>query len=477
MIHFGTGGWRGIIAEDFNFENVRVFSQVIADEVNLNRGKDLGVVIGYDNRFMSEDFAKASAEVFAGNGIIVYIFDTSVPTPMVNFALKKLHGSCSLTFTASHNPAVYNGIKYTLKGGMPAQIEVTERLESKMNSFDAKKVKKISYGEAVKNNMIKIFNCQDEYISFIENQIDMESIRKKRLKVLYDPMYGTGITSVGTLLVDLRCNLEIIHNQRNPLFGGRVPAPNEETLWRIRYMVKEKGFDAAFATDGDADRLAIVDDESHYLHPNMILALLYNYLLEDKGLKGGVVRNLCTTHMVDRIAKAHGENVYETPVGFKYIADSLVKTDAIIGGESSGGIAVRGHLLEKDGILATGMVLEMMAKKGEKLSTLVRNLENKYGKLYFLEKNFTFNQLEKEAIKDAVKNLKSEDFGSEIVSSSNLDGIKFKFRNDTWISIRFSGTEPVIRFMAEGESDEVVSEIFNSAVKSISKKFKLDGVM
>lgn len=473
MIKFGTGGWRGIIAEEFTFENVRIFSQAISDDVIAKKEESLGVVIGYDNRFMSENFAKASAKVFAANNIPVYFFDTSVPTPMVNFALRKLGASCSLTFTASHNPAIYNGIKYSLRGGLPASKEETTRLENIMNSLNPADVKQISWEKAINKGLVKIFDCQSGYIDFVESQIDMEAIKNARLKVLYDPMYGTGITSVGTLLVDGRCNLEIIHNHRNPLFGGRVPAPNEETLWRIKYMMKEQGYDVAFATDGDADRLAIVDDEAKYLHPNEILSLLYHYMLKDKRMRGGVVRNLCTTHLLDRIAEDFGQKVYETPVGFKYIADKMVNTDALIGGESSGGIAIRGHLLEKDGILATGLVLEMMARRKEKLSNMRKQLRRCYGKFYFVEKNFRFAIEDKQGLTKKINELEGKDLGIKVDNVNHMDGIKLEFCDGSWLNIRFSGTEPLLRLMLESNDRRKANSIFESVIEEITKEFRL----
>ena len=455
MIKFGTGGWRGIIAEQFTFENVRLFAQGVAEDIIEKSETSLGVVIGYDNRFMSEDFARSAACVLAANNITVYMLDKAVPTPMVTFTTRELGTSCGITFTASHNPANYNGIKYTCKGGLPATVEVTTHLEKKINSLSPKEVKNILWEQALQQEKVKIINMQNEYIEDIEQSLDIEVIRKRKMDVLYDPMFGTGVTCMGMLLIDSRCNLKIIHSHRDPLFGGRVPAPNKESLWRLHHMVKEGNYDVAFATDGDADRLAVIDDEGEFLHPNEIISLLYYYFLEFKGYRGGVVRNVCTTHLLDRIAQEYGMKAYEVPVGFKYIGEKLITTDAIIGGESSGGIAIRNHLLEKDGILSAGLVLEMIAAQGKKLSEIIKEMKDRFGYLTFTEKNYKFLPEEKSNIMEFVHTLKPDSINHLKVTKINpLDGVKYTLEDDSWISIRFSGTEPYLRIMMESPSEQ-----------------------
>ncbi|WP_176758819.1 phosphoglucomutase/phosphomannomutase family protein [Alkaliphilus peptidifermentans] len=470
MIKFGTGGWRGIIAEEFTFENVRLFAQAVAEDILEKDEESLGIVIGYDNRFMSENFAQSAGCVFAANGITVYMLHKPVPTPLVTFTTRELNTSCGLTFTASHNPAIYNGVKYTCKGGLPATVEFTSHLEDKINGLSVEQVKSISWEQAIKQNNIKIINMQHEYISDIESCLDLNLIKEKRMNVLYDPMYGTGVTCMEMLLVDSRCNLKTIHSQRDPLFGGRVPAPNRESLWRLRHMMKEGKYDVAFATDGDADRLAVIDDRGDFLHPNEIIGLLYYYFLEVKGYMGGVARNVCTTHLLDSIAKEYGYRVYETPVGFKYIGEQLLTTDAIIGGESSGGIAIRNHLLEKDGILAAGLMLEMIAIKKKKLSEIIREMKERFGYFYFSEKNYRFLPKEKNKILEYVNCLvPNEITGREVVNVNKLDGVKYCLQDNSWISIRFSGTEPYLRVMAESSTEIQTAQMIQWLEQQIKK--------
>jgi phosphomannomutase len=332
MIKFGTGGWRDIIGENFTFDNVRKFSQGVSNQIIRAGKQEQGVIIGYDNRFMAEEFAKASVEVFAGNNIPVVLLTPSVPTPLVNFVTKKEEAAAGLTFTASHNPHIYNGIKYVREGGLPATEDITSELENVINNIDISEVSKLSYKKAIAQNLVDRRNYTNMFIEFIESQINMDLIKQSSINVLYDPMYGTGVDSILTLLVDTRSNVKIIHDKADPLFGGRVPAPTESTLWRLMGMMQEGDYDIGIATDGDGDRIAVIDEEGNYVDANEILTILYYYFMEYKNVQGNVVRNISTTHLLDEIARHYGYECVEKPVGFKHIAEGMLQTNAIIGG-------------------------------------------------------------------------------------------------------------------------------------------------
>lgn len=469
MIKFGTGGWRDIIGEGFTFDNVRIFSQGVAQKIRDENKVEQGVVLGYDNRFMSEDYARAAAEVFAANNIPVYLLETSSPTPLVTYATIKKQTAAGLMVTASHNSYIYNGIKFVDEGGEPATEAITTELESYMNRLTIESVMRMDYEKAVKKELIQIFNFQQEFMTFVKSQLDMDVLRSGNLNVLYDPMYGTGGNPFLDLLVDSQCRFELIHFEVDPLFGGRVPAPSKQTLWQLIAMMKEKSYDIGIATDGDADRVAIIDNHGDYVHPNEIIAILYYYFLEYKKMSGAVVRNVSTTHLIDKIAQAYGEECIETPVGFKYIAEGMITKNALIGGESSGGITIRDHLLEKDGILAAGLILEMLVTTGKSLTDIRHELIERFGNYAFVEDFIVYPDDQKEAIltyltkefKPTVIN------GVKVNQIDRLDGIKYLLENGDWISIRFSGTEPLLRFMAESTVESDGNNLINYMKKQI----------
>ncbi|WP_042143651.1 phosphoglucomutase/phosphomannomutase family protein [Paucisalibacillus sp. EB02] len=469
MIRFGTGGWRDVIGENFTFDNVRKFSQGIANQVLQNRKQSQrSIVIGYDNRFMAEEFAKASAEVFAANNIRVILLTPSVPTPLVNFVTIEENAAAGLTFTASHNPYIYNGIKYVREGGLPATEDITSELERAINVIQIDEVKRVNYNRALENNLVLRKNYTNEFITFIESQINMELIKQANISVLYDPMFGTGVNSLLTLLVDSRTKVKIIHDKADPLFGGRVPAPTESSLWRLTGMMKEGQYDIGIATDGDGDRIAIIDEKGCYVDANEILTLLYYYLIEYKGIKGNVVRNISTTHLLDDIAEHYGFECIEKPVGFKHIAEGMLQSNAIIGGESSGGITIKGHLLEKDAILSAGILLEMLAHTKKPLSEIRQEINGKFGKRYFKEYNYSYEAEYKEYLKSVISHTPAEEIRQgDLLEYKTYDGVKWEWADDTWCLVRFSGTEPVLRIMVESPADDKIEEIIQNVLKII----------
>ena len=455
MIEFGTGGWRAIIGEDFTKRNVQMLSQAMCCKMKDEGVDNNGFVIGYDRRFLSDIASKWSAEVFAANGIKCSVIDREAPTPLIMFCVKNHGNSYGMAVTASHNPALYNGIKIFIQGGRDADEVITDNIEEYISKLTDDDIKSISFEEGIEKGLIEIINPLNEYIDSIIDAIDMEAIKKAGLKVVLDPMFGVSKTSLQTILMTARCDVDVIHERHDALFGGRLPAPNTKTLSSLTNYVIEHGCDIGIATDGDADRLGVIDDQGKFLHPNEILVLLYYYLLKYKGWKGCAVRNIATTHLLDAVAKDAGEQCYEVPVGFKHISGMMEKTDAIIGGESSGGLTVRGHIKGKDGIYAASLLIEMMAVTGRSLSEIYKEITDKFGEVHMAELDSRFsNERKIEINKMLMEDKLLPEFPYEVEKVSYMDGCKVYFKNGGWIIARFSGTEPLIRIFCEMSTTE-----------------------
>ena len=460
MIKFGTGGWRALIGEDFTKENVKILSQAVADMMKAQKCDNEGFVIGYDRRFLSDKAARWVAEVLAGNGIKVYFIMKVAPTPLVMFTVKNLNTFYGGAVTASHNPADYNGVKIFTAGGRDAGEDVTHLIEEYISRVDPEKINSLDFERGVKDCKIEVIDPFNEYIDTIINMIDMDAIKNRKLKILLDPMYGVSKTSLQTILITARCEVDIINDRHDTLFGGRLPSPSTHTLQRLRDMVVEKGYDIGIGTDGDADRLGIIDEKGNFIHPNEILALLYYYLLKYKGWKGGVVRNIATTHLLDKIAEGMNETCYEVPVGFKHISSKMEEKEALVGGESSGGLTIRGHIKGKDGIFAASLLIELISVTGKSLSELLDEIHEKYGQFHMVESDFKFsNEVKAEIRKILFEEKKVPDFGIDIDHVSYRDGLKVYFKNGGWIISRFSGTEPLLRIFCEMETEAQAAEI------------------
>lgn len=467
MIKFGTGGWRAIIGEDFTKQNVRLLAQAVAQMMTEQQCTENGFVIGYDRRFLSDKAAKWMSEVLAGNGIQVYFIEKVAPTPLVMFTVNRRDTCYGAAVTASHNPADYNGIKVFTRGGRDASEEVTANIEHYIDKIDASTIKDMDFCTGIENGSIKVIDPFNEYIDTIINMIDMEAIKGRNLKILLDPMFGVSKTSLQTILITARCEVDIINDRHDTLFGGRLPSPSSHTLQRLREMVVEKGYDLGIGTDGDADRLGIIDEKGNFIHPNSILALLYYYLLKYKKWTGGVVRNVATTHLLDRIAKGFGETCYEVPVGFKHISSNMEKYDCLIGGESSGGLTIRGHISGKDGIFAASLLIELLCVTGKSPSQLLEEIHCSFGSSYMTEKDFKFSYAEKDRLMKLLFDQKKlPEFNYEVGRVSYMDGVKVYFKNGGWIITRFSGTEPLLRIFCEMENEEMAVE-----ASSIMKEF------
>ncbi len=463
MIKFGTGGWRAFIGEDFTKENVQLLSQALANHMKNEKRDDSGFVVGYDNRFLSDKAARWVSEVMAGNGIKVFLVEKAAPTPLIMFTVNCLDAYYGAAVTASHNPADYNGLKIFTRGGRDASEDVTRSLEEIISNINIADVKLVIFDSGVADGLIEIIDPFNQFIDSIISMIDMESIKNSKLKVVLDPMFGVSKTCLQTILLTARCELEIINNRHDTLFGGRLPSPSTHTLHRLKDLVIEKGYDIGIGTDGDADRLGIIDEKGNFIHPNDILSILYYYLLKYKGWKGGVVRNLATTHLLDKIAAGFGEQCYEVPVGFKNISSKMEEKNALIGGESSGGLTIRGHIKGKDGIFAASLLIELLSVTGKSLSELLEEIHQQYGYFYMTESDYKFSLEVKEQIRTKLfVNKLIPNFDYQVEKTSYEDGVKVYFRNGGWIIARFSGTEPLLRIFSEMENEARANEISNT---------------
>jgi alpha-D-glucose phosphate-specific phosphoglucomutase len=463
QVAFGTGGWRAIIGEGFTLHNVRRLSQAIANEATRRGVEPQGVLIGFDRRFLSRQAAEAAAEVFAGNNIHVTLIPEDVPTPLVTFATPYLGAAYGLIFTASHNPPEWNGLKvFKSDGSLPMEDE-TRRYEDETNALSESEVVKLELDLALKAGVIVKRDLSNPYVDNIEKFVDVESIRSAGLKVIVDPMYGTSQLTLGTILSDARCRVTFIHERHNPLFGGRSPAPDLKALQVLITSIRDEGdYDLGMATDGDADRIAIVDERGEYISTNDLLLLIYWYLHEVRGWKGGVVRNLSTTHLLDRLARALGEECYEVPVGFKHVTAGMLAHDAMLGGESSGGLTVRGYLLGKDGIFACALVVEMLARTGKRISELLETVTKITGRLYQLDMAIPSSPEMRIEVPRRLEEAPLDAIGEyKVVKIAHYDGTKIFLENDNWALLRFSGTEPVLRLVVEADSPTKAAELID----------------
>lgn len=471
LVTFGTGGWRAIIGEGFTLHNVRRLCQALANDITRKGLEAKGVIVGYDRRFLSRQAGEAAAEVFAGNNIPTILCSEDAPTPLINHATAVLGSAFGLAFTASHNPPEWNGLKVFHGDGSLLLDHETRAVEAETNALLPDDVIKLELDLALEAGIVEIRDFTNQYVDAVEALIDMEAIRKAGLKLMVDPMYGVGQLTLGTVLTEARCRVSFIHDRHNPLFGGRSPAPDLEAMRDLINHMHQGTYDLGLAMDGDADRIAIVDEKGTYISINDILVLLYWYLHEVRGERGGVVRNLSTTHILDRLARALGETCIEVPVGFKHIASGMVAENALLGGESSGGLTIRGHILGKDGIFASALVVEMVARTGLKISELQEKVWALTGRLYGLEENFPATPEMKIAVPKRLKeNPCTHVAGYPVARISHLDGTKLYLENDNWAQLRFSGTEPVLRLAVEADSPEKAQELITWLKQFVSAK-------
>ena len=449
MIEFGTGGWRAVIGDLFTRENIRKVACALARRMVREGVQDTGMCIGYDRRFLSRESAIWFSEVMAGEGVTIHFVNLAAPTPQLMFTTKHMGLPYGAEITASHNPAIYNGIKLFTAGGRDANKEVTDQIGEEANAITNEEIRSIPFDKARQQGIIRFIDPRDAYLDSIMAQIDIDAIRARRPRIELDPMYGVSLTGLLTILYTARCDVDVINDRHDAFFGGHLPAPNPDTLRDLQGIVTDHHADIGIATDGDADRLGIIDEKGNYVPANEVLVLLYHYLLKYKGWRGAAVRNIATTHLLDRVAAAYGQECIEVPVGFKHISAGMDQHDAIIGGESSGGLTVKGHISGKDGLYAASLLVEMICVTRKPLSALVQEIYDTYGEMHMAEFDWALTEEAKADIQRRILTEKQlPDFGVPVEKVSYMDGCKVYF-DGGWIIVRFSGTEPRVRIFAE----------------------------
>lgn len=449
MIRFGTGGWREVIGDGFTRANIQRVACAVARRMKREGVADEGICIGYDRRFLSRESAIWFSEVMAAENVKLYFINLAAPTPQVMFTVKNMRLPYGAAVTASHNPAIYNGIKLFTRGGRDATEDVTAPLSDEANALREDEICAMPFDQARAEGRVVYIDPRDAYLDSIMAKIDMDAIRARRPRVVLDPMYGVSLSGLMTILFTARCDVDVINDRHDAFFGGHLPAPNPDTLRDLQASVADHHADLGIATDGDADRLGIIDEKGRYVSANDVLVLLYYYLLAYKGWKGAAVRNIATTHLLDRVAAAYGEACIEVPVGFKHISAGMEANNALIGGESSGGLTVRGHISGKDGLYAASLLVEMISVTKKPLSTLLEELNARFGTLYMAEYDWALTKKSKAEIQERLMEQKLlPDFGLPVEKVSYRDGCKVYFE-EGWIIARFSGTEPRVRVFAE----------------------------
>ncbi len=461
-ITFGTDGWRGIIGYDFTAANIQIVAQALADYM-LTKNGEPSCVVGYDTRFMSDRFADEVAAVLAGNGIKVFLSEKPVTSPVLSFSAKNLSATGGVMVTASHNPPSYNGIKFKGAYGGSALPEVVKEIESQLSKNAAKQAPSDS-------DLIRRFNPDTQYIQHLLTLIDPKLITNSGLKVCIDSMYGSA-QGYFTDIFGEQSFFQEIRNSKNPDFGGVNPEPIEKNLDILMKTVKENGFDVGLAFDGDGDRIGAVTADGVFVNSHQIFALLLTLLVEHQNMRGEVVKTFSTSRMIDKLAELYHLPLHETPIGFKYICDLFLSKDILIGGEESGGIGVKNHLPERDGILCGLYLLELMARTGQSLTKLLSDLAKRIG-------NYEYGRVDlkvKPESKDlftAYMNLHKPDVvaGEKVAAIQTLDGIKLLLANGAWLLFRFSGTEPVLRLYAEAPTTTKVEELLSFARDLVQKR-------
>ena len=463
-IKFGTDGWRGIIAQDFTFDNVRVCAQGVSGYLKQAGLASRGIIVGYDTRFASEDFAAAAAEVIAGNGIKVYLCPKTTPTPVISYGILDKQAGGAIIITASHNPARWNGFKVKSEHGSSAPPEAIVEIEKHIShTLATGEINHIPLAQALKQGLIEYLDLTPIYLNHISKLINLNELRQAGLKIAVDPMYGAGAGYFNMLLGNGANEIVEINNERNPLFPGIQPEPIAANLARLSATVKEQGASVGLATDGDADRIGIIDEKGTFLTTLQVFALLCLYLLEIRGERGPIVKTITTTSMVYRLGEIFNVPVRETAVGFKYIAPIMLAENALIGGEESGGYGFRGHMPERDGILAGLYFLDLMLKTGKTPSELLDYLYSKVGPHHFSRVDVKFPANEREAITNRIKdNFPKSIDGVKVVETNTEDGFRFILADTTWLLIRFSGTEPVLRIYTESDTPARVEKLLEA---------------
>jgi len=460
-IRFGTDGWRAIVADDFTYENVRAVSQGVAWYVGSD---DRAVVVGHDSRFCAELFAREAARVLAANGKHVILLNVVAPTPAVSWSIIQNKAAGAMVITASHNSAEFNGIKYKPDFGGSAPPEVVAEIEKLTQRALRDGVTAVSYEDAVAAGHIELRDPIPDFLAQIGRIVDLPRLRASELRILHEAMYGAGAGLIARALEGGATTVEQLHSERNPGFGGMHPEPIDRYMPEAMERMAQGGFDVGIANDGDADRVGVIDEHGRYVNQLQVMALFTMYLLEKRGERGDIVRSLTSTSMVDELGKRFGVTVHETPVGFKYVGQTMRDTNALLGGEESGGFAFRGHIPERDGILSGLMIAEMIVAYGEPLSAILAHLEELVGPHAYDRHDISFPREGYDERKEEVYRRLRDDTpatigGSRVERVRSDDGFKFYLDDGSWVLVRMSGTEPLMRVYSEAATQQRVEQL------------------
>jgi phosphoglucomutase len=464
QIKFGTSGWRAIMAEEFTFENVRRAVIGIARHVTSLKPSGARVIVGRDPRFLGESFVVLAADILASHGIIPVVVTDPAPTPAIAYEVTRAKTDGAINFTASHNPAEYNGIKFSTLDGAPALPEVTKNIEAAIAAADAETTPPAASPNKVQKQEVSI---KKEYLNRLKQLVDIPAIKASGMKIAFDPLWGASRGYSDVLLREAGIDVTTIHDFRDVLFGGHAPAPDDEYLNDLKGAMKTSSARLGIACDGDADRFGILDEDGTFISPNYVIAMLFDYIVESRGWKNGVAKSVVTTNMVNALAAQHKIELYETPVGFKYIGELIMQDKIAIGGEESAGLSIRGHVPEKDGVLAGLLCCEMVAKRGYSMKQQLKRLFNQVGSFYPVRENFHLTPEVKAKFTAKLAADPRDLDGRKVVEVVRKDGLKLIFEDGSWVCFRLSGTEPVVRVYSEARSEADCTKLSAAAKRWI----------
>ena len=447
------------MAEDFTFANVRRAVTGIARYVASQKPQGARVIVGRDPRFLGETFCAMASEILSAHGITPLVASEPAPTPALSYAVIHNKADGVINFTASHNPPEYNGIKFSTPDGVPALPEVTGKIEAEIVAADGNRSEGTSAGSLKTQSL----DPKPDYLTRLRETVDLNTVRKAGLKIVFDPMFGAARGYSDELLRSAGVQVATVHDARDVLFGGHAPEPDDHLLETLREKMRETGAQIGIATDGDADRFGIVDADGTFLQPNYIIALLFDYLVESRGWKNGVAKSVATTNLINALARKHGVELYETPVGFKYIGELIMQDKIAIGGEESAGLSIRHHVPEKDGVLAGLLCCEAVANRGKSLREQLQEISNQVGSFFPQRENFRLTPEVKTKFTEKLKSDPHEFLGHKVTEVVRKDGLKLVLNDGSWVCYRLSGTEPVVRVYSEARSEEGLEKLSAAA--------------
>jgi phosphoglucomutase len=460
QIKFGTSGWRAVMAEEFTFANVRRAVVGIARYVASQKPQGARVIVGRDPRFLGETFCDMAVEILSAHGITPLVAAEPAPTPALAHAVIQTQADGVINFTASHNPPEYNGIKFSTPDGCPALPEVTKKIEAEIAAADAAQSAPVRNSTQIAKEFL---DPKPAYLKRLAEIVDLAAIRKAGLKVAFDPMWGAARGYSDELLRSAGVEVATVHDNRDVLFGGHAPEPDDHLLEDLRKKMRETGAQVGIATDGDADRFGIIDCDGTFVQPNYVIALLFDYLVESRGWKNGVAKSVATTNLINALAEKHGVELYETPVGFKYIGELIGQDKIAIGGEESAGLSIRHHVPEKDGVLAGLLCCEAIARRGKSLGEQLKAISNQVGSFFPRRDNFRLTPVVKEKFTEKLRSDPRDFCGREVSQVVRTDGLKLIFSDGSWVCYRLSGTEPVVRVYSEARSEKGLEKLSTAA--------------